>query len=70
MLVLTQGNSTVMCVHIVYTNSSGNDTTTTYAFKTTVDKFSAFKISNLKGSLATSSPVKAVIQPQNSAITL
>lgn len=51
------------------TRNGSTDVVNTYAFKTTVDKFSAFKIANINGTFGASLPVYAVVQVQNSNVT-
>lgn len=60
-------------MHIVkHNNALNTNSTQTYAFKVTVDKFSAFKVTGLKTSLNqhTAGNIYVVLQPQNSAVTL
>ena len=65
-----QGGSAVVCLHFLF-----NQTTTpvikTYAFKTTVDNFSALKVNGLSNLLKNNSaqPIYVVVQAQNSSIT-
>ena len=60
-----QGQSIVVCIHLVYKYDTG-DIINTYAFNTTVDKFGSLKINNLKDKIKNSSfPVYAVAQVQD-----